>query len=79
LYGAIFSHGDSLHLINEIIVESIMEDERCCGSGTCIINDEGSCWCGQKWDGSRMYFPEVGVDANSVHSSGAQTLDSSQE
>jgi hypothetical protein len=56
-----------------------MEDERCCGSGTCIINDEGSCWCGQKWDGSRMYFPEVGVDANSVHSSGAQTLDSSQE
>ncbi len=36
-----------------------MEDERCCGSGTCIINTEGTCWCGQRWDGTRMCFPEV--------------------
>ena len=31
-----------------------MEDKRCCGSGTCIINDEGVCWCGQRWDGEKM-------------------------
>ena len=31
-----------------------MEDKRCCGSGTCIINAEGICWCGQQWDGDMM-------------------------
>lgn len=31
-----------------------MEDKRCCGSGTCIINAEGVCWCGQRWDGEKM-------------------------
>lgn len=30
------------------------EDNRCCGSGTCIIDAEGRCWCGQRWDGERM-------------------------
>jgi hypothetical protein len=36
------------------------EDPRCCGTGTCIINDEGVCWCGQKWDGEKMCFmPEL--------------------
>ena len=39
-----------------------MEDTRCCGTGTCIINAEGYCWCGQRWDGTRMCFPQ---DANS--------------
>jgi hypothetical protein len=38
--------------------ESTMEDERCCGTGTCIINPEGYCWCGQKWDGEKMSFPD---------------------
>lgn len=33
-----------------------MEDERCCGTGTCIINAEGLCWCGQRWDGEKMCF-----------------------
>ncbi len=33
------------------------EDPRCCGSGTCIIDDEGRCWCGQQWDGQKMCFP----------------------
>jgi hypothetical protein len=33
------------------------EDPRCCGTGTCIINDEGLCWCGQQWDGEKMCFP----------------------
>lgn len=31
-----------------------MEDKRCCGSGACIINAEGLCWCGQKWDGDKL-------------------------
>ena len=33
------------------------EDLRCCGTGTCIINEDGLCWCGQKWDGEKMCFP----------------------
>lgn len=33
------------------------EDSRCCGSGTCIINTEGLCWCGQRWDGDRLVGP----------------------
>jgi hypothetical protein len=35
-----------------------MEDPRCCGTGTCIINADGLCWCGQRWDGERMSFAE---------------------
>ena len=31
-----------------------MEDKRCCGRGVCIINIQGICWCGQKWDGDKM-------------------------
>lgn len=30
------------------------DDLRCCGSGTCIINAQGLCWCGQQWDGDTM-------------------------
>ena len=36
-----------------------MKDDRCCGSGTCIINQDGECWCGQKWDGEKMCFPKL--------------------
>ena len=25
------------------------QDLRCCGSGTCIIDLEGRCWCGRQW------------------------------
>lgn len=35
-----------------------MDDERCCGTGTCIINADGLCWCGQQWNGSTMCFPQ---------------------
>jgi hypothetical protein len=35
------------------------EDPRCCGTGTCIINTEGVCWCGQVWDGEKMCMPTV--------------------
>jgi hypothetical protein len=31
-----------------------LEDKRCCGREVCIINAQGICWCGQKWDGERM-------------------------
>lgn len=30
------------------------DDPRCCGSGTCIMDTEGRCWCGQQWDGQKM-------------------------
>lgn len=35
-----------------------MKDNRCCGSGVCIINEDGICWCGQKWDGERLLKPQ---------------------
>ena len=35
------------------------EDTRCCGSGTCIIDAEGRCWCGQQWDGEKMVAPTL--------------------
>ncbi len=34
-------------------------DKRCCGSGVCIINDSGECWCGQVWDGEKMSAPPL--------------------
>jgi hypothetical protein len=34
------------------------EDPRCCGTGTCIIDPEGRCWCGQVWDGKKMSAPK---------------------
>jgi hypothetical protein len=45
-----------------------MKDDRCCGSGTCIINDQGECWCGQQWDGEKMCatkLEEMGNDTKS--------------
>ena len=32
----------------------MIEDPRCCGTGTCIIDPEGRGWCGQQWDGEKM-------------------------
>ncbi len=37
-------------------------DSRCCGSGVCIINDAGECWCGQKWDGKKMAHPPLNLN-----------------
>lgn len=37
-------------------------DPRCCGSGTCIIDAEGRCWCGQQWNGERMAAPPGALD-----------------
>ena len=39
------------------------DDERCCGTGTCLINAEGYCWCGQRWDGNVMCAPAAMGDA----------------
>lgn len=41
------------------------QDDRCCGSGTCIINDQGECWCGQRWDGEKMH--DLNLDANDFY------------
>jgi len=42
----------------ELLIGSFMqEDERCCGTGTCIIDAAGACWCGQVWDGEKMCRP----------------------
>jgi len=32
------------------------DDPRCCGSGTCLIDADGRCWCGQQWNGEKMCF-----------------------
>ena len=42
------------------------EDPRCCGSGTCIIDSEGCCWCGQHWDGKKMCMPAVSNTAEAT-------------
>jgi len=38
------------------------EDPRCCGTGTCIINAQGVCWCGQVWDGEKMCRPSASTN-----------------
>jgi hypothetical protein len=39
-----------------------MKDDRCCGGDNCIINPEGECWCGQRWDGEKMCLPIADED-----------------
>ena len=48
------------------------EDLRCCGTGTCLINAEGVCWCGQRWDGEKMCFPDKNPQAEDPKASAAQ-------
>lgn len=40
------------------------QDDRCCGTGTCIINAEGFCWCGQQWNGTTMCQPAMQSNAS---------------
>jgi hypothetical protein len=49
-------------------------DTRCCGSGTCIINEQGECWCGQKWDGNKM-IPKVSSLELNAKQEGVQSTD----
>ena len=51
------------------------EDPRCCGSGTCIIDPTGRCWCGQQWDGDKMCFPSQMTSIGDGHSSKADSTD----
>jgi len=38
---------------------NMTDDPRCCGSGMCIIDGQGRCWCGQQWDGQKMCRPPL--------------------
>jgi hypothetical protein len=38
------------------------DDPRCCGSGTCIIDLKGRCWCGQQWDDCLTDRPPVATE-----------------
>jgi hypothetical protein len=42
----------------------VSPDKRCCGSGVCIIDDAGQCWCGQVWDGEKMSAPSLTVQSS---------------
>lgn len=44
----------------------MQEDQRCCGSDKCLINSEGYCWCGQKWDGDKQCEPDSAPNASFV-------------
>ena len=48
----------------------MQEDERCCGTGTCLINEQGLCWCGQQWNGGAIGFqpPQSPPDEKPVQS-----------
>jgi hypothetical protein len=62
---------------NVFETESLMEDPRCCGTGTCIINADGECWCGQRWNGTQMSFPETlhGKTNDAADSPGGSSVD----
>lgn len=49
------------------------EDPRCCGSGTCIIDTEGRCWCGQQWDGQKMCHPPLAPPETPGNAGGSPT------
>jgi hypothetical protein len=55
------------------------EDPRCCGSGTCIIDPSGRCWCGQQWDGEKMCFPALKTSGGDDHPSMANSKGSSAQ
>ena len=58
------------------------DDPRCCGTGTCIINAEGVCWCGQRWDGEKMCFmsePSAQPDALSKSDTAPQSPSAGQD
>ena len=50
-------------------------DQRCCGSGVCIINEAGECWCGQVWDGEKMVHPPLKMMQLAVDSSDGRQKD----
>jgi hypothetical protein len=57
------------------------DDPRCCGSGTCIINVEGQCWCGQQWNGRTMCHPPPSAESltGNLHTAPSSTDTSERE
>ena len=55
------------------------EDPRCCGTGTCIIDPEGRCWCGQQWDGEKMAMPKLDAPTSQGLAQNDLTLQQSSE
>jgi hypothetical protein len=53
-------------------------DNRCCGSGVCIINDAGECWCGQVWDGAKMSAPPL-LSKNTASSDSSSSSSSEKQ
>jgi hypothetical protein len=56
----------------------MQEDERCCGTGTCILDAHGICWCGQRWDGMRMCRPAMG-NTDTTQAKTLEALDQSEQ
>jgi hypothetical protein len=54
-------------------------DTRCCGSGVCIINAQGECWCGQVWNGKKMVQPPIKINEASTNGSANQILKSEED
>jgi hypothetical protein len=52
----------------------MQDDERCCGTGTCIIDVQGRCWCGQQWDGEKMCRPATDAPDYDAQPAGLKTL-----
>ena len=48
-------------------------DPRCCGSGTCIVDPAGRCWCGQQWDGQKMCAAPLADRPTANESAGEDT------
>jgi hypothetical protein len=44
-------------MVTQLEDTHMQDDERCCGTGTCLIDATGRCWCGQQWDGEKMCRP----------------------
>lgn len=51
------------------------DDPRCCGTGTCIINPQGVCWCGQVWDGEKMSMPKPNNEPHKPIEDKASSID----
>jgi hypothetical protein len=51
----------------------MQDEERCCGTGTCIVDTQGLCWCGQQWDGVKMCRPSAVSPATVEAPESAQT------
>jgi len=66
MLGSLFRGNDSHHE-----GKNMNEDPRCCGSGTCIIDPEGVCWCGQQWDGEKMAMPKLELPADEAQANQA--------